>query len=602
MCSTPTDALQERPARPLSPPIRFRVEPRGAIHDDALAAVGTLRRPMASTRRRTRWGVVLCAGLFGLMLAACPSARTTPRYEGAGSKVPTRGGTFRFHSSGHIRTLDPHIAYDELSIAVIRHLFEGLLDYDDEGRMIPALAREVPVWEEGGRRLVLHLRQDARFHNGRAVTAHDVRWSLEHLLHPSTNSPGATFFSQLRGLQAYRAGRRQHLEGVQVLDRHAVAFALDAPDQTFLNALAMTFAMPVAREAYAGARAHPATRPIGTGPFRLAMWERGVRMVVERAPTSWRKQRTYLDRLVFYENVGDEVAAMRFRNGELEYLSAMAIPDYLLFRNHRAWRASQHEAPQPSTWGITLNCEMKPFDNRHVRRAVAYAIDRHRWNRSRNGRLRPTGQPLPPSIGGYLPPEHAAVQRYDLDAARRELRLGGYAKGLPEPVTLWLGGSPKAQYYGELAQADLAKIGIQVELKQVAFPVFIAETGQPGRAQMSMGGWGQDFPDAVSFFEPLFHSKSIHARDSENRSFYRNPKLDALLDQARQEVNPERRLVMYRRASAMVSKDAPWAFVWNDLDFEVWQPYVRNYVTNPVWSMDFRSVWLDLPLRPVGGQ
>ncbi|MBZ0115994.1 MAG: hypothetical protein K8H88_03290, partial [Sandaracinaceae bacterium] len=194
-----------------------------------------------------------------------------------------------------------------------------------------------------------------------------------------------------------------------------------------------------------------------------------------------------------------------------------------------------------------------------------------------------------------LPGQH----RYDLARAREELRLAGHPNGLDEPVEIWLGEGETSRLYGELVQADLRAIGIEVRLKQVAFPIFLQETGKPRTAQMLLTGWNMDYPDASNFLDVLFHSRSIHDHDSENRAFYRNPELDALLDRARVERDPERRMAMYREASRILVDDAPWAFVWSDLAMEMWQPYVRDYRPHPVWDYFYRDLWLDLPRHRV---
>jgi ABC-type transport system substrate-binding protein len=106
-----------------------------------------------------------------------------------------------------------------------------------------------------------------------------------------------------------------------------------------------------------------------------------------------------------------------------------------------------------------------------------------------------------------------------------------------------------------------------------------------------------DFPDAASFLEPLFHSRSATETDASNRSFYRNPEVDALLDRARVEPDHERRMALYREASRIIVDDAPWAFLFSNLKVEAWQPYVRGFQPNPVWEEMYRDVWLDLPRR-----
>src|SRR5690606_13075609 len=116
----------------------------------------------------------------------------------------------------------------------------------------------LPEQAEDGKTSTFRLRRGVRFHDspvfpggrGREVTAEDVRWSLEHMLHPDTASPGITFYTLIEGLEAFRAGEASHVSGIRVRDRYTIEIQLTRPDQTFLNAMAMTFAYPVAREAY----------------------------------------------------------------------------------------------------------------------------------------------------------------------------------------------------------------------------------------------------------------------------------------------------------------------------------------------------------------
>lgn len=537
--------------------------------------------------------------LVAVFVVGCPEPPTGPRYEGAGHEEPQYGGTLTFHGTSNVRGLDPHKSFDELSITGIRLVFDGLLDYDEEARIIPRLLEDMPVAEQDGRVYTFRLRHGVRFHNGRELVAEDVRWSMERMLHPDTASPGWSFYLHLEGLEAFRAGEAEHVRGIRVLDSHTVEFTLTKPDQTFLNAMAMTFAYPVPREMYETAGRKAFRDPIGTGPYRLVEWEKGVRLVFERNPDYWRPDRPYVDRMIYLENVQPHLASMRFQNGDIDHNDAFTLADYVHFKHAEQWTPYTVEEPDVSIYGVFMNTQMEPFDNVHLRRAVAHAIDRERWAKARSHRILPAGQLLPPKIDGYdahLP----HLQRYDLDKAKEEMRLAGYPGGLPTPVTVWVGESPTSQFYGELLQADLAKIGVQVVIKPVAFTVYLKESGKPGRVQMAFTGWSQDFPDPSDFLDILFHSRNIHEEDSENRSFYRNPELDALLDQARTEQDPTERRRMYEKANDIVARDAPWAFLYYPKEFQSWQPYVRGYRLNPVWSHDYRDVWLDLPRREAG--
>ncbi len=558
-------------------------------------------------RRHERLGCAALALLGALALVvfvvALPPPPPAPRWRGAGGETPRVGGTFVFHHEANVRSLDPHLAYDELSGMAIRLVFDGLLDYDQQSELVPSLAEALPDVSEDGRTFRFRLRRGVRFHamaghpEGRELVAEDVRWSLLRLLSPEVGSPGYPFYASIEGADAYHEGEAEDVAGIRVLDRYTVELRLREADQTFLNAMAMPFAYPVPRENYEHWGTETKFHPVGTGPFVFEAWERGVQLSFTRNDRYWR-DKPGPSRMLYLENIGRELAAQRFRNGDIDSIHRQSPSDYRFFKESEAWAPYMVEEPRGSTYGIGLNCEMPPFDDVHVRRAIAFALDREGWSRARAGRLLPAGQVLPPSIPGY-DPELPTRQTFDLERAREEMRLAGHPDGLSEPITVWITGQDDtSRQYGELLQADLARIGIEVRLRFVSFAVYLTESGKPNTVPAFFTGWNLDFPDPSNFLF-LFDQASIHPEHSENRVFYRNPEVDRLLAEGKSERDRERRLGLYREANEIIARDAPWAFLYYATTMELWQPYVRNYDSHPVWSEDYREVWLDLPRQRV---
>lgn len=571
---------------------------------------------MPSTRRSESLAGV--AGLVVLAVVATatalfvPDAPTGPRYRGAGHDTPQRGGTLHVWHETDVRGTDPHVRFDTVSGQAIKLLFENLLDYElDPIHLVPRLAREMPEVSEDGRTFRFRLREGLRFADsevfeggrGREIVADDVWWSLEHMLHPDTNSPGVTYFELIEGVEEYRDGEASHIRGIRVVDRYTVDITLSRPDQTFLFAMAMPFAAPAPREAYAHYGEDIERNPVGTGAYLLERWEPGISLDFVRNPNYFlaHEGRPYPDRVHFELNLDRRTATMRFRNGEVDHIHRTTPADYVELREQPAWEPYSEESVDTIIWGVGMNTEIPPFDNRHVRRAVAFAINRERWRRARAGRMFLTGQPIPSNLPSY-DPDLEGQHRYDLDAAREEMRLAGHPDGWPEPVTFWTGEGDTGRFYGELVQADMREIGIEIEIRQAAFPVFLQQTTTRHTTPMYMAGWSMDYPDASSFLDVLFHSRSIRETNSQNKAFYSNPELDRLLDEARVERDRDRRIALYRQASRILVDDAPWAFVWSDKKFELWQPYVRNYRPHPVWTNFYRDVWLDLPRERIAAR
>ena len=563
---------------------------------------------MRSTPRNSspivRWVGMAAVVAFAFGAVRCainnfPEPPQAPRYVGAGDPTPRSGGTFVFGEGSNIRSLDPHYAYDSTSYAAIRLIYDGLLDYAVDGAMIPSLAKSMPTVANDGKRFVFELRKGVKFHNGRELTADDVSWSLHRLLSEAVGSPGYPFYKSISGAPAFHRGETNHVPGIEVVDRYTVAITLDEPDMTFLNAMAMPFAYPIPREVVEQVNAEAggegfSQSPMGAGPYAFKRWERGVQVELDRFDGYW-DPKPRPDRMIYMENVDNQLLSARFRNGEIDVLYRPSKTNDIFFRNSEAWKPYIAGQLEPTIYSLVLNCGLAPFDNVHVRRAVAFAIDRRKIERLEQQRATPATQLLPPPIPGY-DPDLPEAQTYDLEKAKEELKLAGHPDGLPEPVTVWVR-SKKESRIVQLAQQDLQAIGIDVEIKQVTFATYLKETGKPRVAQAAFSGWPADFPDASNFMDILFHTRAIHKENSENRAFYRNPKLDTLLDKARAETDPDKRLAMYRNANAMISYDAPWAYLYYPSEIYVWQPYVKNFAVHSVWSKEYRNVWLDLPRK-----
>jgi len=543
-------------------------------------------------------------GCFTVLLVlasiACRDPYPGPRYRGAGATQPRRGGTFRVATFTDLRSLDPHVAYDETSGEGVHLLFDTLVDYEPgTARLVPSLAERWTVSPDG-RTFTFQLRPDVRFHNGRLLVADDVRRSFERMLDPARiPCPGTTFYHLIEGFDDFQNHARSTLRGITVVDAHTVQFTLSEPDQTFLSALALPFAAPVPVElADSMGRDRFAQSPVGTGPFVLERWEMGARLIFRRNPRYWRSDYPHLDRIVLETGIAPHLQFMRFQRGDLDHVDSGGIitADHVWLQRNAAWRPYIENLPDIALWGVAMNTERPPWNNVHLRRAFAFAIDRESLCRSRNNRVRPIGGVYPPELPGYDPTLPGA-QRFDPQRAREEMALAGHANGLPGEHLLWVIEGDAGMFYGQQLQADLRRVGINVRLRPASFAVFLENTERRGSAELSLSGWSQDFPDPSNFIDTLFHSRSIQAENSQNQAFYSNPRLDTLLDHARVELDPRRRIEMYRQAERIVVNDAPWAFLYYPVKTEVRQPYVRGYRPSPVWSHEFRPIWLDLPLR-----
>jgi ABC-type transport system substrate-binding protein len=189
-----------------------------------------------------------------------------------------------------------------------------------------------------------------------------------------------------------------------------------------------------------------------------------------------------------------------------------------------------------------------------------------------------------------------ALAPYPHDPARAKALLAeaGYPDGLD--VDYVTTSDEQAELLAASLQGDLAEVGVRVHLTLMTYATAAVALGNPKGPPFMFVSWVGDYPDPSDFFDPRFHSRMIADDNSTNASFYANPELDALLDAARGETDPAKRMAMYRRAEHILYDDAPWLWDYHLTATEVTQPYVKDYAPHPMWIRDYTTAWLDLPL------
>ncbi len=555
---------------------------------------------LASAARVASWALIACASAifaasFGL---GCRGGKRPPRGRVSNATEPQRGGVLRFSIFSDLPTaLDPAVSFDTETAPLLQMIFSGLVTYDAKGNIVPDLAER---WEvlDGGRTYRFHLRHGVRMHDGEELVADDVKRSAERTLAKATGCPAASFYDHVVGAAAYGKGEANDIAGIVVESSHVVTFELDAPDATFLALLVLNFMHPTCKNA--GRTYDPSYEDhlCGAGPFKLGTYQQGRFLRLERWNGYFVPGLPYLDAIELRMAVPTLTQRFELERGDVDYGREFARPDLIRFQSDPAWAPFGIPSVEKSTYGESLNVEVKPFDDRRIRQAVAAAFDRPHLEKFFEGAARITGRLLPPGVPGHELPVREQV--YDLERARRLMAEAGYPYdpvtgkgGYPETITYLTGESEGSMRFAQLLQYDLAQIGLRLEIRAASSSLYYVLSGRRRATSIGYTGWNADFADPSDFFEPIFTAASISEEGSQNHAFYSNPELEKLLVAARAELDTEKRLAMYQTAEQLVIDDAPWAFKYNLLRYEVLQPYVRGYTPHPLGLGYFRDTWID---------
>jgi ABC-type transport system substrate-binding protein len=521
------------------------------------------------------------------LLAACNAPSNGPRFKAAGGE-PRAGGTLHIAFPGAVSSLDPTIAYDELSFYVLHHLFDTLVDYAPGSfDPVPRLAER---WEvsENGETLRFWLRSGLTFADGKTITAADFKYSLERAM-TTPDSPFGAMLTDIVGAQDVIGGTTRDCAGITAPSDRELVIVLAAPNMAFLYVLAMPFATPQREDHVLSAGDRLRRMPLATGPYQLGSWDEGQHIVLHEREAYVDPARNRIGVIDIRENVPRDTQFLMLEAGELDSMLAPSAPDQLWVTSTPSWQPYVHRRPLLSTFGARFDVTAKPFDDVRVRQALNYALDKSAIVKLLTGSATPAHGILVPGMLGFDP----ALAPYPHDPAKAKalLAAAGYPDGFA--TTYVTTDDADAATLAQSMQADFAEVGVRVTLQQLSFATFATAIGKHG-TPFAFVSWLADYPDPSNFLDTRFHSRSISDEGSLNASFYANPSLDALLDSARAERDPVRRAELYRRAERIVHDDAPWLWGYHSVATEVSQPYVKGFDQHPVWLRDFTTAWLDL--------
>ena len=519
-----------------------------------------MKRYLAST---------VAASALALFMAAMPASAQEKLDPNA-----KQGGDIVITYKDDVATLDPAIGYDWQNWSMIKSLFDGLMDYEPGTTVLrPDLAESYEISPDG-KTFTFKLQKGVKFHNGREMTAEDVKYSLDRVTNPKTQSPGAGFFASIKGFDDVAGGKTESLEGVTVVDPSTVKIELTRPDATFLHVMAINFSHVVPKEEVEKYGADFGKNPVGTGAYKMAEWTLGQRLVFERNPDYWRKGLPYLNKITF--EIGQEpiVALLRLQKGEID-VPGDGIPPakFQEVMNDPQQKERVVVGGQLHTGYVTMNTTMPPFDNVKVRQAVNMAINKDRVVQLINNRAVPATQPLPPSMPGY--DKDYKGYAYDPAKAKALLAEAGHPEGF-ETELFAMNTDPNPRI-AQAIQQDLAAIGVKAKIQALAQANVIAAGGDKAGAPMIWSGgmaWIADFPDPSNFYGPILGCGGA-VPGGWNWSWYCNESLDAKAAEADSIVDPTKVAERYKLWSdiyAKVMEDAPWAPVFNEQRFTMRSP------------------------------
>ena len=524
---------------------------------------------------------LLRCGVFLFVITGCSGKGQT---DSAGHSTQNRGDQssairmLRRGLPGEPRTLDPQLADDTFSFPILRDLYEGLTAEDRDGNIVPGVAESWAV-DETGTVYTFTLRPDARWSDGSRIEAAEFVKGLQRGVDPHTASGSSALLVIIKGASEIIAGRMKVADlAVTAVDKSTVRITLEHPAPFVLQILAQSIAAP-AHITHANSQISQSADKASNGAYILVSRITGSYIELARNPHYWDASHVSIQR-VRYVNAESEATEIReYVAGEVDMTSTIPAPD--LERVTQNYGAEIQSAPILGTLYLALNVSEPPLrDRRDLRQALSIAVDRDLISEHIKLGVTPAYSFVAKGISGYKPPVYAWsewTRENQLAYARILFARAGYSEKKPLHLRLYFNSGESIQRLMIAVAASWRQnLGIDTELVSDEFRVFLAGRKDRKRWDVARLGWYADYNDPASFLE-VFSRNS-----SQNDPGYTSTEFNSLVDAARIEPNPEKRIGLLQKSEELLLNDYPIIPVYFYTARRLVKPYLGGAEISPL--------------------
>lgn len=521
--------------------------------------------------------------VVSVFVSACSPKEETPTTE---PEEPTTGEEqtgekiLRTNNSSEPGSLDPALAQGTHESWILNNLFEGLMKHDSTGQIIPGMAKEYTLSEDN-LTYTFTLRDDIKWSNGDPVTAQDFEFAWKRALDPELAADYAYQLYYIKGAEAYNSGEGTVDDvAVKALDDKTLEVTLESPTAYFLDLCAFYTYYPV-NKAVAEANPDWAKDPstyVSNGPFTLKTWEHNAKITLAKNENYYDKDSIKLDGIDFDIIEDENTAWQKYEGGEYDIL--VSLPQAVVAQLKAENNPELQIGPEVGTYYYNLNNEKKPFNNKKVRQALVYALDRQTIvdKIAQGGQIPATGV-VPPGLLDENGEDYRKTTGdfigYDLEKAKTLLAEGLAEEGMTvedfnaQKFVLLYNTSEAHKKIAQAAQEMWrTNLGLELGLENVEFQVKL-DREKAGDYDISRAGWIGDYSDPMTMLDLWYTDGPF------NDANYSNPEYDKLIDIAKGTADQKVRFDAMRKAEAILMEDVPIVPV-----YFYTQPYaVKPYVT-----------------------
>jgi len=484
-----------------------------------------------------------------------------------------------FGTNEAIPQIDPAGTAANTAFREMYMFYDRLVTYTGTDTQVhPMLATSWDISKDG-KTYTFHLVQNAKFHDGTPVTAAAVKYSFIRAI--AVGKSAAGIFSGIIDKNSF-----------EIVDDYTIKIHLLEPYAGFLSTMGTVYASiinPKLQDHYQGSdlgQGYLSSNEMGSGPYTLASWDRSHEMVMKANPNYW-GAKPKIQTVNIIVTPEPSTARLMLEKGQLDILEPNMISPDVVQKMKSEPGINILTAPGFQINDLVMNVTKKPFDNPLVRQAIASAIDYNTLIQSvYGGQAIRIGGIVPKGMFGYNP--DTPMYNYDPTKAKQLLTQAGYANGFTTEMEISTNNDIVSNE-AVIIQADLQKVGITLNLKQLAWPTFI-DSVTHGQHQMALAGWTPDYADPDDNL--WYFADSTSKGPGFNLAFYGNSKVDQLLNEGRATTDSTKRQQIYAQVQDIMAKDEPYIFLAQLQVVEPARSWVQGLYVNPMntWYIPFDTL------------
>ena len=489
--------------------------------------------------------------------------------------------TYYRGSAGDPETLDPHKTSTVYEAAILRDMLEGLVINDGVGEVVPGVATDWEVSDDGTT-YTFNLREDAAWSNGDPVTAEDFAYSLRRIMDPATGAKYATVLYPILNAEAVNKGEMDPSElGVRAVDDTTLQIKLEQPTPYFIELLTHQTGLPVhpASVEEHGADFVQAENYVSNGPYTLTSFTPNDKLVLEKNPEFHAADEVTIDRIEYLPFEERATCLRRFEAGEVH--SCQEVPREQIASMQERLGDQLRIAPYLGTYYYALNTEKPPLDDVRVRQALSMAIDREFLaDEIFSGSMLAGYSLVPPGIGNYLEDapelEYADMAMLDReDEAIRLLEEAGFGPDNPMELEISYNTAEDHRNAATAIAEMWRPLGVEVTFNARDVAAHYAMLRDEKSHQVARAGWIGDYSDPQNF---LFLNMSDNP--GFNYGNYNNPEYDELMEQAEQEQDLQKRAEILAEAERVFLRDVPQVPILHYSSTSLVSPKLKGWEDN----------------------